>query len=201
MCLIYKHTVESTPIGPITIIWTDNPQFQIEEIILSNPEKSSIEIAKEKYETEKILIQKESKDLKKFLKELNDYFNEKHYCFSLNILNLKKLKPFQRKVLIAEYNTKKGSVNTYGELAKKINHPKAYRAVGTALAKNPFPIAIPCHRTIKSDNTIGGFSGFQGGLESKKILLELEGIEIEGKKVVGDSPIISLDKNKQTKLI
>ena len=104
-------------------------------------------------------------------------------------------------MLEEEFKTKKGTINTYKDLAKAVGSPKAYRSVGTALSKNPYPIIIPCHRTVKSDRTIGGFGGVAEGLESKKILLELDGLMIQDKKVVGDSPIIALDKTSQTKLI
>ena len=199
---LFKCIIDSSPIGEITIIWRKKPQFQIEEIILSNPEKTSSQITKEKYEMEESLtLNKKSKQLNNVLREIDNYFKERNYKFSLDYLNLDKLKPFQRAVLEAEFNTKKGTVNTYKDIAKAVGSPKAYRAVGTALAKNPYPIIIPCHRTVKADRTIGGFSGFAGGLESKKILLELDGLIIQEKKVVGDSPIISLDKTSQTKLI
>ena len=199
---LFKYIINPSPIGEITIIWRKKPQFQIEEIILSNPNQTSSQIAKEKYEQEDILsINKKSKQLNKVVKELNNYFNEKDYKFSLEYLNLDKFTPFQRKVLETEFNTKKGTVNTYKDLAKEAGSPKAYRAVGNALSQNPYPIIIPCHRTVKSDRTIGGFGGMREGLESKKILLELDGLMIQGKKVVGDSPIIALDKTSQTKLI
>ena len=146
-------------------------------------------------------INKKSKQLNNVLKELDNYFNEKDCKFSLEYLNLDKFTPFQRKVLEAEFKTKKGTINTYKDLAKAVGSPKAYRSVGTALSKNPYPIIIPCHRTVKSDRTIGGFGGVAEGLESKKILLELDGLMIQDKKVVGDSPIIALDKTSQTKLV
>ena len=199
---LYKHTIDKSPIGEITIIWRKKPKFQIEEIILSNPNKTSSQIAREKYEIDgELSVNKKSKQLNNVLRQINNYFNEEDYKFSLEYLNLDKLQPFQREVLEAEFNTKKGTVNTYKDIAKSIGSPKAYRAVGTALAKNPYPIIIPCHRTVKWDGTIGGFGGFAGGLESKKTLLELDGLMIEGKKVVGDSTIISLDKTSQTKLV
>ena len=199
---LFNCIIDPSPIGEITIIWRKKPQFQIEEIILSNPEKTSSQITKEKYEMEESLtLNKKSKQLNNVLREIDNYFKERDYKFSLEYLNLDKLKPFQRAVLEAEFNTKKGTVNTYKDIAKAVGSPKAYRAVGTALAKNPYPIIIPCHRTVKADRTIGGFSGFAGGLESKKILLELDGLIIQEKKVVGDSPIISLDKTSQTKLV
>ena len=199
---LFKCIIDKSPIGEITIIWRKKPKFQIEEIIISNPNKSSSQIVKEKYEQDgELSINKKSKQLNNVLKEMNNYFNEKDYRFSLEYLNLDKLRPFQRAVLETEFNTEKGTVNTYKDIAKAIDRPKAYRAVGTALAKNPYPIIIPCHRTVKWDRTIGGFNGFAGGLESKKTLLELDGLMIQGKKVVGDSPIISLDKTTQTKLV
>ena len=189
---LFKYIINSSPIGEITIIWRKKPQFQIEEIILSNPNKTSSQIASEKYEKEgKLAINKKSKQLNNVIKEMNNYFNEKDCKFSLEYLNLDKFTPFQRKVLESEFKTKKGTVNTYKDLAKASGSPKAYRAVGNVLSKNPYPIIIPC----------GGFGGVAEGLESKKILLELDGLMIQDKKVVGDSPIISLDKTTQTKLV
>lgn len=194
---LYKKIITNSPIDEITIIWMENP-FKIEEIILSNTQKTSNEIANDKYPNAK--LKKAPKKLKRIIKELNKYFNEKDAHFSLDYLNLDKLTDFQRKVLIAEFNTKKGTVNSYGQLAKLINNPKAYRAVGSALSKNPFPIIIPCHRTVKSDRTIGGFGGIKSGLKSKKTLLELEGILVEGKKVLSNSPVVGLNKSKQKKI-
>jgi methylated-DNA-[protein]-cysteine S-methyltransferase len=68
-----------------------------------------------------------------------------------------------------------GTVKTYKEIAKSINS-RAYRAVGTAIGKNPFPIVIPCHRVIRSDGKIGGF---RGGTQMKVEILKKEGIKIE----------------------
>jgi len=65
-------------------------------------------------------------------------------------------------------------VNTYGEIAKKIGHPGAARAVGTALAKNPLPLIVPCHRVIRSKGELGGFSA--GDTNLKRRLLGKEGI-------------------------
>ncbi len=198
---LYKHTLEKTPIGEITIIWKDEPKFLIEEIILSMPDKSSKERASEKYESEGELSIKKSKKLKKVEKELNKYFKGKNYQFSLEYLNLEKLSDFNRSVLIAEFFTEKGTVNTYKKLAEEINNPNASRAVGNALKKNPFPIIIPCHRTIRSNGKLGGYAGLKEGHIYKRILLELEGLDISDRKIRGDSEIISFDKNKQSRLI
>lgn len=84
--------------------------------------------------------------------------------------------PFQRAVLRAAARIPRGKVTTYGELAANLGRPGAARAVGNALAANPFPLIVPCHRVIRSDGTIGGFTG---GEDLKRRLLELEGIAFD----------------------
>ena len=69
----------------------------------------------------------------------------------------------------------KGTVKTYSEVARAIGKPLAVRAVANAIAKNPYPIQIPCHRVIRSDGSLGGYSG-KGGVKKKKNLLRKEGI-------------------------
>jgi len=64
-------------------------------------------------------------------------------------------------------------MSTYQRIASYLGNANGARAVGTALANNPFPIIIPCHRAIRSDGTLGGY---QGGLEMKRALLEMEGV-------------------------
>ena len=68
-----------------------------------------------------------------------------------------------------------GSIKTYTEVAKAIGNPLAVRAVANAIAKNPYPTQIPCHRVIRSNGSLGGYSG-KGGLKTKKKLLKKEGI-------------------------
>ena len=74
---------------------------------------------------------------------------------------------FQIKVWNAISNIPKGQVKTYKELARLIKKPKATRAVANACGKNPYPIKIPCHRVIRSDGSLGGYSG-RGGISAKK---------------------------------
>ena len=90
---------------------------------------------------------------------------------------MKKGTIFQQKVW--KYLTKipKGSVKTYSQVAKSIGKPLAVRAVANAIARNPYPPQIPCHRVIRSDGTLGGYSG-KGGIKTKKILLKREGVKL-----------------------
>lgn len=80
---------------------------------------------------------------------------------------------FARRVLLADREIPRGRVMTYGGLAAKLGLPGGARAVGNALAGNPFPLVIPCHRVVRSDGDLGGFGG---GLPMKKALLALEGV-------------------------
>jgi len=82
---------------------------------------------------------------------------------------------FEKKVYRRVKTIRKGQTRSYKWVAKQIGLPKAYRAVGNALNKNPYPGIIPCHRVIKSDGTIGGFSK---GVRRKKRLLLREGVVI-----------------------
>ena len=84
---------------------------------------------------------------------------------------------FQIKVWNAISKIPKGKVKTYKELARSIRKPKASRAVANACGKNPFPIKIPCHRVIRSDGRLGGYSG-EGGIETKREILRSEGVFI-----------------------
>lgn len=79
---------------------------------------------------------------------------------------------FQRRVLRSALTIPCGQTRTYGDLARSAGSPKAYRAVGRALAANPFPLIVPCHRVIRSDGAPGDY---QGGCEMKRALLAHEG--------------------------
>ena len=84
---------------------------------------------------------------------------------------------FQLKVWKYLKTIPKGQLRTYSQVAKAIKKPKAIRAVANAIGKNPYAPKIPCHRVIRSDGSLGGYSG-RGGINTKKKLLKLEGISI-----------------------
>ena len=94
----------------------------------------------------------------------------------LEVLDKHGLTSFQKRVLFATLAIPKGQTSTYKQIASRIGHPNAYRAVGTALKKNPLPIIIPCHRVIRSDGTLGNYSG--GGTRKKALLLQKENADI-----------------------
>jgi methylated-DNA-[protein]-cysteine S-methyltransferase len=93
--------------------------------------------------------------------------------FALDMVALRQCPEFQQGVLVAEHRIPRGWVSTYGRIARHVGVARGARAAGSALARNPFPIIVPCHRAIRSDGTLGGF---QGGTKMKRALLELEGV-------------------------
>lgn len=105
--------------------------------------------------------------------QLQEYFTGARSRFDLS-LDLERTTPFQRRVLQTARRIPPGAVWTYGQIAQAIGKPQASRAVGQALGRNPIPIVIPCHRVVAGDGSLGGYSG-GGGLNSKRLLLRLEG--------------------------
>jgi O-6-methylguanine DNA methyltransferase len=91
--------------------------------------------------------------------------------------DLRGLTPFAQAVLRKTLEIPRGQVRPYGWIAREIGEPAAVRAVGTALAHNPIPYFIPCHRVIRSDGVIGNYSG--GGPEAKRNILTLEGVQLK----------------------
>ena len=84
---------------------------------------------------------------------------------------------FQLKVWNYLKKIRRGSVKTYSQVAKGIGKPFAVRAVANAIGKNPYAPKIPCHRVIRSDGSLGGYSA-KGGIKTKRFLLKKEGIKL-----------------------
>ena len=83
---------------------------------------------------------------------------------------------FEKKVLVATFKIPRGKISTYKRIAEKIGKPRAYRAVANALHKNPLHPVVPCHRVVRSD---GRFGGERKAAESRRKLVEEEGVPIE----------------------
>ena len=101
--------------------------------------------------------------------------------FDLELAAMERCHHFQQRVLAAEHAVPRGYVTTYGHIARYLQMPGAARAVGQALASNPFPLLVPCHRAVLASCRLGGY---QGGTVMKEELLRREGIEIDEEKKV-----------------
>ena len=116
------------------------------------------------------IIQEDSQSLRSATEQLQAYFAGERNVFDLT-LDLH-MPPFYKKVLEEVRRIPYGKTASYKEIAQRLNNPLAVRAVGSANARNPIPIIIPCHRVV---NHNGGLGGYGGRLDRKLALLELEG--------------------------
>jgi methylated-DNA-[protein]-cysteine S-methyltransferase len=161
----------SSIFGPVAILWYVYKGLpKIFRIFLSNAEISSTHLVKAAFPRS---VESSCTEIDIVVSQIEAFLNGEDISFSLEITRLNVCSKFQQKVLRAEKGIPRGQVSTYQRIAKHVGKPSGARAVGTALANNPFPLLIPCHRAIRSDRTLGGY---QGGLKMKQRLLEMEGI-------------------------
>ena len=104
-------------------------------------------------------------------RELDEYFAGRRHAFDLE-LDLRATPEFHRRVLEELNRVEYGHTTTYGALAAQVGAPRAARAVGTVMNRNPLPIVLPCHRVVGAN---GSLTGYGGGLPRKELLLRLEG--------------------------
>jgi methylated-DNA-[protein]-cysteine S-methyltransferase len=150
-------------------------------IVTKNGKVVSLDVTdKGTYEARKMILSiypdaRESMTSFKIIRTLLDrYLQGREVDFDVEV-DISHLGVFTQEVLNELREIPWGVVRTYGWLAKKIGKPGAARAVGQALKRNPVPIIIPCHRIIRDDGTIGGFSM---GVNIKERLLALEGVKV-----------------------
>jgi methylated-DNA-[protein]-cysteine S-methyltransferase len=105
-------------------------------------------------------------------RELDQYFEGRRREFELELDWALVRSPFRSRVLHETARLAYGNTSTYGEVAARAGNPRAYRAAGTALGRNPIPIVVPCHRVLRSGGVLGEYGG---GPEMKEFLLRLEG--------------------------
>jgi methylated-DNA-[protein]-cysteine S-methyltransferase len=108
-------------------------------------------------------------------RELSEYFEGRRRTFGLPV-DLR-VNPFSEAVLAELARVPYGQLDTYGALASRVGKPNAARAVGTVMHRNPLPIVLPCHRIVGAN---GSLTGYAGGLDVKRALLELEGVLLAG---------------------
>jgi methylated-DNA-[protein]-cysteine S-methyltransferase len=165
------HYLFDTPFGPVALLWSVcRGQPKIRRVLLSKSEVSAKLAVKTSFPDS---ISSSCAEIDAVANKILAFLSGDDIHFSLCIICLHLCSRFQQEVLRAEHGIPRGSVSTYQKIAKHLGNVNGARAAGGALANNPFPIIIPCHRAIRSDGTLGGY---QGGLEMKRTLLKMEGV-------------------------
>ncbi len=118
----------------------------------------------------------DSAKIKVYAAQLREYLKGQRTVFTIPI-DWTPFTLFQREALQAVFRIPYGETRTYIDIAREINRPKAYRAVGAANAMNPMPLVVPCHRVIGMDGKLHGYGGGEG-LQTKEWLLKMEGAVI-----------------------
>ena len=147
--------VAVTPTGLAAVAFDDEPRDEVLERIARRISPRVLEAAAPTDEARR---------------ELEEYFRSERRRFDLRI-DRRLIGPFAWSVLRATSRVGFGELATYGEIAARIDRPRAARAVGRALGSNPIPVVIPCHRVVGAG---GALTGYAGGLERKQLLLALE---------------------------
>ncbi|MFB9974546.1 methylated-DNA--[protein]-cysteine S-methyltransferase [Allobacillus sp. SKP2-8] len=122
----------------------------------------------------KVPLHTDDQAFQQTIEELNQYFFHQNKSFTTPTILFGT--PFQQKVWKALCSIPYGETATYKEIAQKIDNPKAVRAVGGAINKNPLSIIVPCHRVIGANKKL---TGYRGGLDRKEKLLAIENVDVQ----------------------
>jgi methylated-DNA-[protein]-cysteine S-methyltransferase len=166
--------VKSTPFGPVAVMWSElKGTPKIFRVLLSRPGSPADGDVSDLFTGSR---RASCAEIDAVAARIKAFLAGEAVVFPLDIIALGSRPPFQQAVLRAEHAIPRGRISAYGLIAAHLGEPMAGRAVGNALATNPFPIIVPCHRAVRSDGELGGF---QGGPAMKRALLEMEGIPFD----------------------
>lgn len=161
-----------TPFGDIGLVWVSGE---------NTPSIVRIFLPDEKLKMKNVIhlyfpgaVKRSHEIIEKTSLEIQEYLSGAPIVFSSVNFDFSTCSKFQQKVLLQNMSIPRGFVSTYGRMADELSLPKSARGVGNALAGNPFPLMIPCHRVVRVDGTPGGYGG--GGPGMKIALLEMEGV-------------------------
>jgi methylated-DNA-[protein]-cysteine S-methyltransferase len=156
--------VAETQIGPLLLAVTEQGLCRIS--FDPEPERETETLAR----TFGVRVLRAPREVDSVRRELDEYFEGRRRAFDLP-LDLRGREGFSREILERLARVPYGEVTTYKTLAVEAGNPRAARAVGTIMNRNPIPIVLPCHRVVGSN---GSLVGYGGGLERKRLLLDLE---------------------------
>jgi len=171
---VYSRIVESTPFGPVALVWTRLDGVpKVVQVLLSSPGSPAVARLGALYPGSR---SRSCREIDAAAGAIKAFLAGQDVSLPLEVAAVETCPAFQQAVLRAEHAVPRGSVTTYGLIARRLGRAAAARAVGNALATNPFPIIVPCHRAVRSDGRLGGY---QGGPAMKRTLLEREGVPFD----------------------
>jgi methylated-DNA-[protein]-cysteine S-methyltransferase len=166
------YTILTTAFGTLAVVWQESKTGQrVHQVLLPDEHTSAENLAEATFKGARL---HSCAAIAALGGQIQRFLDGKAAEFDLDMIVLDRCSEFQQRVLLAEYGIPRGWVSTYGRIARRLGVPGAARAVGSALARNPFPIIIPCHRAVRANGELGGY---QGGPKMKRALLELEGVD------------------------
>ncbi len=159
-----------SPFGPVAVVWTERgPRPRVLRVFL--PGRGGVlSLVKLVFPR---AVKRTCPEMRRLTRGIAELLTGADVSLDPESVALDCCSVFQQQVLRAEHTVPRGRVTTYGMLAAEVGRPSAARAAGHALATNPFPLIVPCHRAVRSD---GGLGGYQGGSRMKRALLEMEGV-------------------------
>jgi methylated-DNA-[protein]-cysteine S-methyltransferase len=165
------YATHPSPFGPFSLVWQETEAGpRIQRIFLSNAQTLAEDRMRAAWTNARLGSNPHIADL---AERIQQFLEGEALDFELTLAALETCPAFQQRVLRAEHQIPRGWVSTYSRIAAHLDVPGGARAVGNALAQNPFPILVPCHRAIRADGSLGGY---QGGTAMKRALLEREGL-------------------------
>lgn len=171
-----------TPVGPVLIAVSDRGVCEVSYLGHHSADAALCDI-----EERGLYPVEQQTSVAPVIEQLYEYFLGKRFAFSVPI-DFGLVTPFTRRVLEATELVPFGQVLTYGQIARQIGQPGASRAVGNALGRNPIPVIVPCHRVVRSDGTMGWYTG---GPQIKQTLLRIEGVSF----AQGEQPPLLISPN------
>ncbi|MFW9887606.1 MAG: methylated-DNA--[protein]-cysteine S-methyltransferase [Candidatus Thorarchaeota archaeon] len=170
-----EYTVFETAFGHMGIVYRSNgASAKAVHILLPRSKRNTQSIIKDQFPQ---ALKSAGDEVSELRNRIQDFFLGDPNPIPLSLVDISICRPFQLSVLKEEHAIARGKTSSYWRIANRLNS-RAVRAVGSALARNPFPIVIPCHRAVRSDLTLGGY---QGGLEMKRQILSIEGVEFDSR--------------------
>ncbi len=161
------YDIADSPVGPLLVAVSERGLCRISYDAEPEPERELESLAR----SFGARVLRSPRPVDQVKRELDEYFAGERTAFDLAV-DIERLSTFNRSVLEELARVPYGSLTTYGTLAGRAGRPRAARAVGTIMNRNPIPIVLPCHRVVGST---GSLVGYAGGLERKETLLRLEG--------------------------